>query len=86
MYLLQVSSLQISYKIILETYFPDDSIQTSYIPSPKTNQNDNFMAYQTVRSEENDQNISTEIQIEIDGSVGQDWTNTENIEIFRLQN
>ena len=58
----------------------------NYIPSPKTNQNDNFMAYQTVRSEENDQNISTEIQIKIDGSVGQDWTNTENIEIFQLQN
>ena len=70
----------------LETYFPDDSVQKNYIPSPKTNQNDNFMAYQTVRSEENDQNISTEIQIEIDGSVGQDWTNTENIEIFQLQN
>ena len=70
----------------LETYFPDDSIQKNYIPFPKINQNDNFMTYQKVRSEENDQSISTEIEVEIDDSKVnfQDLGNTENVKIFQL--
>ena len=70
----------------LETYFADDSIQKNYNPSPNTNQNDNFLAYQTVSSEETDQSISTEIEVEIDGSKVNfsDLGNTENVKIFQL--
>ena len=70
----------------LETYFADNSIQKNYNPSPNTNENDNFLAYQLVRSEENDQNISTEIEVEIDGSKENfsDLGNTENVKIFQL--
>ena len=44
------------------------------------------MAYQKVRSEETDQSISTEIEVEIDGSKVnfQDLGNTENVKIFQL--
>ena len=70
----------------LETYFADDSIQKNYNSSPNTNKNDNFLAYQTVSSEETDQSISTEIEVEIDGSKVNfsDLGNTENVKIFQL--
>ena len=46
------------------------------------------MAYQKVRSEENDQNISTEIGVEIDGLKVNfpDLANTENFKIFQIYN
>ena len=72
----------------LETYFADDSIQKNYNPSPNTKKSDDFMSYQKVWSEENDQNISTEIEVEIDGSKvnSPNMANTENIMFFQLQN